>query len=251
MTVAFVHGNPETSAVWEFVAARLAEAGYDDQVRLSPPGFGSRVPAGFGATVGDYRDWLIAELERIGHPVDLVGHDWGGGHTVNVAMSRPDLLRSWCSDAVGVFDPAYVWHELAQIWQTPGVGEAWIARVLAQTPDERAARFMSRGMDPSIATRLAEAFDEPMGECILRLYRSAAQPAMANLGADLEAAAARPGLVLLATEDHVVGTGEQRRRSAARAGARVEVLTGFNHWWMTEDDGGRGAAILQTFWSSL
>lgn len=41
MTVVFVHGNPETSAVWDFVAARLAEAGYDDQVRLSPPGFGS------------------------------------------------------------------------------------------------------------------------------------------------------------------------------------------------------------------
>lgn len=251
MTVVFAHGNPETPAVWDLLATRLAEAGYDDQIRLSPPGFGSPVPDGFGATVIDYRDWLIAELERIERPVDLVGHDWGGGHTVNVAMTRPDLLRSWCSDAIGVFDPDYVWHELAQTWQTTGEGEAWVAGALAQTPDERADRLISRGMDPAIAVRVAEGFDEQMGRCILHLYRSAAQPVMADLGANLEAAAARPGLVILATEDQVVGTTEQRRRSAARARARVEELAGLGHWWMTEGEGRRGAAALSAFWSLL
>ena len=44
---------------------------------------------------------------------------------------------------------------------------------------------------------------------------------------------------------------EQRRRSAARAGARVEVLSGLGHWWMTEDGGRRGAAALSAFWSTL
>ena len=42
------------------------------------------VPDGFGATYLDYRDWLVGELERFDAPVDLVGHDWGGGHVVNV-----------------------------------------------------------------------------------------------------------------------------------------------------------------------
>src|ERR1019366_4880734 len=51
------------------------------------------------------RDWLIGELTDVREPVDLVGHDWGGGHVVNVAMSRPDLIRSWASDVVGIFDP--------------------------------------------------------------------------------------------------------------------------------------------------
>ncbi len=251
MTIVFVHGNPETPVVWDLLAARLAEAGYDDQVRLSPPGFGTPVPDGFGATVLEYRDWLIGELERLDQPVDLVGHDWGGGHTVNVAMTRPDLLRSWCSDTIGLFDPDYVWHPLAQGWQTPGEGEAGLERMLAQTPEERAVRFTSNGMDPAIARRLAEGLDERMASVILPLYRSARQPVMADLGANLAAAAARSGLAIIPTEDPTSGTLEQRRRSAARAGARVEILDGLSHWWMTEGEGRRGAAALTGFWSSL
>ena len=77
------------------------------------------MPHGWGATVEEYRLWLVGELEAVGEPVDLVGHDWGGGHVANVAMTRPDLLRSWCSDILGVFEPDYVWHDMAQVWQTP------------------------------------------------------------------------------------------------------------------------------------
>jgi len=33
--------------------------------RASPPGFAAPIPAGFGGTVIEYRDWLIAELERV------------------------------------------------------------------------------------------------------------------------------------------------------------------------------------------
>ena len=251
MTVVFVHGNPETPAVWDLLSERLRERGYDDQVRLTPPGFGAPVPPDFGCTVGEYREWLIVELEQFGQPVDLVGHDWGGGHTVNVAMSRPDLLHSWCSDAIGLFDPDYVWHDLAQIWQTPGAGEDFIAGMAAQGARQRAEEtYIPRGMDPSIARVVAEGFDESMQSAILPLYRSATQPVMRQLGAGLEAAAARPGLVVMASEDHLVGTDQQRRRSAARAGAQVAVLDGLDHWWMTQDaDAGAGA--LDTFWSSL
>lgn len=250
MTVVFVHGNPETAAVWDHLAERLAEGGQADQVRLSPPGFGAPVPDGFDATVGGYRDWLVGELEAIGRPVDLVGHDWGGGHVVNVAMARPDLLRSWCTDAIGIFDPDYAWHDLARTFQAPGDGEAWIADQLAQAVPQRAARLSGRGMDQAIATEVARGFDEAMGECILRLYRDARQPAMARLGANLERAAARPGLVVVAAEDPVVGTEEQRQRCAARAGARVARLEGLGHWWMTQDGGRAGASALLGFLAS-
>ena len=59
-----------------------------------------------------------------------------------------------------------------------------------------------------------------------------------------------PGLCVLATEDTMVGSDEMRRRSAERAGARLEVLDGLGHWWMVEDPV-RGARVLTEFWSAL
>ncbi len=245
--VVFVHGNPETDAVW---SPLIAELGRGDVVCLSPPGFGAPFPPGFGCTVREYRDWLIGQLERFDGPVDLVGHDWGGGHVVNVAMARPDLLHSWTTDAIGVFDPAYVWHNLAQGWQTPGTGEESVGRLLGGTTEQRAAYLVGRGIAEPVASRLAAGQDEAMGRAILALYRSAAQPVMADLGRELPAAARRPGLCLLATADDNVGSEAMRRRAAARAGARVAVLDGLGHWWMVQDPA-RGARALREFWASL
>lgn len=247
MPAVFVHGNPETDAVW---TPLLAELGRDDVVRLSPPGFGAPVPADFTATVVEYRDWLTGELEAMGEPVDLVGHDWGGGHVVTVAMSRPDLLRSWVTDVVGVFDPEYVWHDLAQGCQTPEVGESSVARLLGGTVDDRARRMAARGITRPTADEIAAGQGDEMGRAILALYRSAAQPVMAQLGRHLEAAAARPGLSILATEDSMVGSDDMRRRAAVRAGARTEVLDGLGHWWMVQDPA-RGAQVLVEFWASV
>ncbi len=92
MTAVFVHGVPETPAVWRGLLAALDRP---DTVALSLPGFGSARPAGFGATMDEYVAWLAAELERLGDPVDLVGHDWGGGFVARVASTRPELVRSW------------------------------------------------------------------------------------------------------------------------------------------------------------
>lgn len=243
----FVHGNPETAAVW---GPLLAELGRDDAVALSPPGFGSPVPDGFGATADDYRDWLVDELEQLGSPVDLVGHDWGGGHVVRVACSRPDLLRSWCTDVAGCFAPDYVWHHMAQGWQTPAVGEETINAQLAAPVPDRAAIYETLGMTPEVATALAEGFDQEMGRCILRLYRSAAQPAMARWGDELPAAAARPGLAIIPTEDAYTGGELLARPAAEKARAQVAVLDGLGHWWMVQDPR-RGADVLAAFWSGL
>lgn len=247
MAVVLVHGNPETDAVW---VPMLEALGRDDVSCLSPPGFGAPVPDRFNATVTEYRDWLIGELERFDAPVDLVGHDWGGGHAMHVAMSRPDLLRSWVTDVIGLYDPEYVWHELAQIWQQPGAGEQLVASMMGGTVTGRADRLIGLGINPEVAEQMAAGQGAEMGRCILALYRSAAQPVMAELGRDLPAAAQRPGLAISATEDHYVGTDEMRRRAAARAGARVEVLDGLGHWWMVQDPT-RAAQVLSQFWSSL
>ncbi|MGO9342928.1 MAG: alpha/beta fold hydrolase [Acidimicrobiales bacterium] len=243
----FVHGNPETAAIW---GPLLAELQHPDTVTLSPPGFGSPVPYGFGATAGEYAVWLATELEQQGAPVDLVGHDWGAGHVMRVAMERPDLIRSWAMDIAGCFAPDYVWHDMAQVWQTEGAGEELVGGMTSLSVADRASMFESLGMTPDIARAVAEANDDTMGRCILSLYRSAAQPAMARLGEGLAAAAARPGLVIIPTEDGYTGGEERARWSAGQAKAQVAVLQGLGHWWMIEDPGA-GAAVLRRFWSSL
>jgi pimeloyl-ACP methyl ester carboxylesterase len=247
MTVVLVHGNPETEAIWNPLVDAL---GRDDVVRVSPPGFGAPLPDDFPATCLAYRDWLERELAGFKEPVDLVGHNWGGGHVVNTVMHRPELVRSWASDVVGVFDPDYIWHDLAQVWQTPGAGEQLVDTMMGGTVQDRAKRLAAFGVPLDVATSIAAAQGPEMGRAILLLYRSARQPAMAEAGRGLEAAAARPGLSLLATEDHYVGSEKLRRRAADRAGARTEVLDGLGHWWMCQDPA-RGAAVLTRFWETL
>lgn len=250
VTVVLVHGVPETSAVWDLLVPHLSRG---PVVRLAPPGFGASVSVGFGATVGEYRDWLVGDLEPIvaaDGPVHLVGHDWGGVQALNIAMTRPDLLQTWVSDALGLLDQSYVWHARAQTWQQDGAGEELLGRWLAVGPEAFAGQLSAIGMHPQVARRVADGFDEAMADSILRLYRSAVQPAMAKLGTDLEKAAAVPGLALIPSGDHMAGPVGYAQRAAARSGARVEVLHGLGHWWMTQDPE-RGAAALNRFWEEV
>jgi pimeloyl-ACP methyl ester carboxylesterase len=247
MTVVLVHGNPETEAIWTELRKHLKA---DKVIALSPPGFGAPLPEGFGATSDDYVDWLAGELEKIDGPIDLVGHDWGGGHVMRLAASRPDLIRSWTIDIAGCFDPEYVWHDFAQIWQTPQAGEEAI-RGMVDTPLEaRTAQYESLGMTPQVAREVAAAMNEDMGRAILTLYRSAAQPAMSTWGKEAAKAKARPGLVLIPTEDHYTGGETLARRSAEAADAKVAVLQGLGHWWMCEDPK-CGAEALNEFFATL
>ena len=146
MTAVFVHGVPETPAVWRGLLAALDRP---DTVALSLPGFDSARPAGFGATMEEYADWLAAQLERLGGPVDLVGHDWGGGFVVRVVSTRPELVRSWVTDAAGIGDVEFEWHDFAKIWQTPQAGEDFWDQQLAAPAEERAGVFEMFGVPGS------------------------------------------------------------------------------------------------------
>lgn len=247
MTIVLVHGSPETDAVWDDLIPHLRD---DNVVRLSPPGFGSAVPSGFDCSTDSYRDWLGSELIKLPQPIDLVGHDWGGGHVMRIAMERPDLVRSWASDILGCFDADYVWHDMAQAWQTAHVGEQAITQMLSLPLEARAQRYESLGMSPAIARKVAAGANEDMGQAILALYRSAAQPVMRDLGGGLPRATARPGLALIATEDSYCGGETLARRSAGRAGAKVAVLKGAGHWWMCQQPK-QGADAINAFVASL
>jgi pimeloyl-ACP methyl ester carboxylesterase len=247
MTIVLVHGNPETEAIWDDLVPHLRD---QNIVRLSPPGFGSAIPSGFDCTADAYRDWLAAELGKLAQPIDLVGHDWGGGHVVRIAMDCPTLIRSWTSDVLGVFDKDYVWHDQAHVWQTPEAGEQAVLQMLNASSEARAQRYESLGITSAIAQKVAAGANREMGRAILALYRSAAQPLMRDLGTGLPRAAAKPGLALIATEDHYCGGETLARHCAERARAKVAILEGVGRWWMCQQPK-QGADAINSFLAKL
>lgn len=246
MTRVLVHGNPETRDVWDPLVAAFAALGETDLVRLSPPGFGSPVPQGFGGTREDHVAWLVGELEKFPQPVDLLGHDWGAGHTYGVAAARPDLLRSYTADCAGLVHPDYEWHPAAQVWQRPGAGEASIAQITALDAAGLAELF---GVPERLAPTMAHHLDERMAAAILKVYRSAVQPAMRNLGERLAAAERRPALLIHATADPFVPP-DMVFDVATRLGAEILTLEGLQHWWMWQDPEAAARGI-KAFWDRI
>jgi pimeloyl-ACP methyl ester carboxylesterase len=248
MTAVFVHGVPENRRLWDGVRKNLRRT---DTVALALPGFGTPVPAGFGATMNEYADWLAGELETIvradGAPVDLVGHDWGGGFTLRVVSTRSELVRTWVCDAAGLADVDFEWHDFAKIWQTPGEGEAFFQQQLDAPVQERAGVFTMFGVPEEDALTIADAIDQRMADCILALYRSATK-VQDEWGPAVDAID-KPGLIVVPTADPFLAEAGARR-TAERAGAKVETLEEKGHWWMLQDPAA-AAALFESFWASV
>jgi pimeloyl-ACP methyl ester carboxylesterase len=244
MPVVLVHGVPETSDIWTPLRREL---GRDDVHALRLPGFGYPRPSGFAATKEAYVAWLVETLESLQGegPIDLVGHDWGGGFVARVVSTRPDLVRSWASDAVALANPDFEWHDMAKLWQTPEIGEATVAQMLAMPDEERAHMFDAFGV-PEGSPGFG-GIDLTMTTCILALYRSAVNVGE-EWGPDFRAIP-KPGLALIPTDDPFLSV-EHMKRAAELAGARIAELRGCGHWWMLQDPAA-GARTLAAFWKSV
>ena len=218
MPAVFVHGVPDTFRVWDPLRRYLFR---QDVVTLALPGFSAPMPANFTATKEEYVNWIICQLEDIGEPVDLVGHDWGC-ILVMAAGSGPVSAE-------------YEWHPLASIWQTPGEGEKWFKEL----DSSAVADFMAQaGLPIKHAKEAVSHIDQTMGDCILRLYRSALevgkqwQPDLVKVQA--------PGLVFWGAEDAACPVRfAEELASDTNAGSLLKLKAG--HWAIVE----RSAEIAQ------
>ena len=194
--IVFLHGVPETSALWDRIRAEFNE----ETIALSLPGFGCERPSDFGATKDDYVGWLVAQLERFDEAVDLVGHDWGALMTYRVATTRGELLRSWTADVANGVHPNAKWHRFARVWQTPVEGEAYFKELRDAPLESVATAYENFHLNHADALTVTGWSDETMGTCILDLYRSAMPNVHHDWGSDFGPTSA-PGLVLFAELD--------------------------------------------------
>lgn len=242
MTALFIHGVPDTRRLWAPVLAHLGEV---EARCLSLPGFGAPVPDGFACTMDAYAGWLEAALAdaaaETGGPVHLVGHDWGGLLVQRVAGLHPEAVMSWAAGGVAI-DEAYVWHDIARIWQTPGAGEELMA---AMDETAFAAALMDARVPERFAQEMAEHGDAVMRASILALYRSAV-----SIGEDwadaLPGLADNPGLVLWGELDPYASVAVGRKL-AERTGAQFHLFEDCGHWWPYERPE-QTAALLAEHW---
>jgi pimeloyl-ACP methyl ester carboxylesterase len=240
--IVFVHGVPETAAIWRKVRALIDR----ESVALSLPGFGTPRPDGV-RTKDDYAAWLLHELSAIDEPVDLVGHDWGAGLTYRIATAHGDTIRSWAADIGNIAHPDYEWHDIGKLWQTPGEGEAFVETQNAMAPQERASLYEAMGVPAEDALEMASAGDPLMGESILGLYRSAVPNPHADWGPWTPTKA--PGLVLSPSDD-IFGDEKLAAEVADSLGAEFARIEGAGHFWPYQAPEA-GAAALVSFWDSL
>ncbi len=239
MPAVFVHGVPDTGSEWDAVRSYCSRA---DIVAPNLPGFDAPVPPGFTATADEYVDWLTDEIVAIGMPVDIVGHDWGSILVQRVVSLRPELIRTWAAGA-GSIDRDYVWHDLAQMWQTPDVGEQVMEGMTGDALVDGLAGQVGRDR----AVEMASHMDDTMKECILALYRSAKDGF--DDWHDAVDMIRRPGLVLWGADDPYV-TPEFGERLAKRTNARLVMYPDSGHWWpITKAQ--QTAAALEELWGSV
>jgi len=240
LPVVLVHGVPDTTVVWGPLDSQLRR---DDVIRVALPGFGCPRDPGFGADMDSYAAWLIDKLSGFGQPVHAVGHDWGGMLVLRAASLAPECVSSWAIGGAPI-DPAYRWHRLARLWQTPVVGEL----VMGSFTEARMTRALTKAaVPPADAARAARGIDRNMKACVLALYRSAKRVG-AQWGGDLDRIT-RPGLVLWGEHDPYAAPhfGE---RIAGRTGAAFRLFAGCGHWWQSERPG-EVAEALHAFWTGI
>jgi pimeloyl-ACP methyl ester carboxylesterase len=130
-TILLVHGYPDTHAVWDAVAERLAARFHVVTYDVRGAGASSR-PAGPEA----YRfEHLVADMRAVldavspGAPVHLAGHDWGSIQSWEAVCAMPERFASYTSISGPCLDHASRWMRTTLGLRRPS-GAAAVARQL-------------------------------------------------------------------------------------------------------------------------
>jgi pimeloyl-ACP methyl ester carboxylesterase len=218
--VLYLHGVPNSSAMWEPFLERTGGVAPD------LPGFGdSDKPSHFDYSIAGYARFLEAFVDELGlEGITLVMHDWGAVGLA-LAQRRPELIERLVLMGTVPLVAGYRWHRVARAWRTPFVGEMAMGFTFR--------RNLRRAMPDGMADEAWRHFDHGTQRAILKLYRSAPERRLEKAGAGLGEVTA-PALVIWGEEDPYIPPEFAHRSAEALGGpAIVEVVEGAGHWsWL-------------------
>jgi pimeloyl-ACP methyl ester carboxylesterase len=242
----FIHGNPGFSADWDDIATRAGR--FMRCVAPDMPGYGdAERPDSFNYTVEGYADYLDGLLAQLAvRKVHLILHDFGGPWGLAWAIRNRDAVRSLTLINTGLL-PGYTWHRAAQIWRTPGVGEAFMAAVTRTSFHLLMKPGNPRGLPAEFVDAMYEKFDSGMKRAVLRLYR-----ATNNLGEITDRArdafrgSAFPVLVIWGAADPYLPVRYAEIQREFFPQAKVEIFEDSGHW-PHADNPERAAEVVLPF----
>ncbi len=228
----FLHGNPDSSDLWEGVIQRLQS----DYRCLAPdlPGFGrSYAPESFDCSLEGMARFIDGLVTAIGiqEPLNLVVHDFGGPYGLSWAVRHPAKVRSIAMIST-IFYSDFAWHLWANVWRTPLLGELSMALVNPLWFRFEVGIFGSRKMPDEYLHKAYTLLSAPTRRMILKLYRATDPPHFRGWEDELHQLTARvPALVLWGKHDPYLPYGW-----AAKLGVQdTVILPDCGHWLPAED----------------
>ena len=186
--VVFVHGNPGSSADWRDLVGRVGP--FARAVAFDMPGFGKAdKPRDFEHTVPGHARFLDEALTELGiERVHLVLHDLGGPWGLEWAAANVDRVDSVVLINTGAL-VGYRWHIVARIWQTPVLGELFMATASRPMFRMLTNRGQKRKLSREYLDSMYDNFDRDTRRAVLKHYRAEANP---DPGARRQMEALRP-----------------------------------------------------------
>ena len=242
--VVFVHGNPGSSLDWERLARGVGEFGR--AVAMDMPGFGAAdKPPNFDYSVAGYARFLGRLLaERRVQRAHLVMHNFGGPWGLTWAAANPESVASVTCINTGVLS-GYRWHYLARIWQTPLLGELFMASTTKAGMRLLLRYGNPRGLPAEYFDHVYKTFDRGTQRAVLRLYRNTLNT---EEGARQLTEALRPldlsALVVWGAHDPYIPVEFAERQRQVFPRAEIKILPDSGHWPFADDPGAVAQAVL-------
>jgi len=242
--VVFVHGNPGSILDWGALARSVGEFGR--AVAIDMPGFGSAdKPADFDYSVGGYARHLAKLMDDRGvRRAHLVMHDFGGPWGLAWESNNSHAVASVTCINTGVLS-GYRWHYLARIWQTPVLGEMFMASTTKAGMRLLLRHGNPRGLPPQYFDHVYQTFDRGTKRAVLTLYRNtrntedgAQQFTIALRPLDL------PALIIWGAHDPYIPVAFAERQREVFPRAEIKILPNSGHWPFADEPNSVAQVVL-------